>query len=94
MTTLGSAMAVTAAQSDTTEVLWYKQPAIVTNALVPFGYAANLPGKPGTQAELSWESQTLPVGNGRVGGTVFGGDKLDRCGCEMHHIADSLTADA
>ena len=78
MTTLGSAMAVTAAPSDSSEVLWYKQPAIVKNAIVPFGYAANLPGKPGTQAELSWESQTLPVGNGRVGGTVFGGDKLDR----------------
>ena len=78
MTTLGSAMAVTAAPSDSSEVLWYKQPAIVNNAIVPFGYAANLPGKPGTQAELSWESQTLPVGNGRVGGTVFGGDKLDR----------------
>ena len=26
----------------------------------------------------SWESQTLPVGNGRVGGTVFGGDRRDR----------------
>ena len=25
-----------------------------------------------------WESQTLPVGNGRVGGTVFGGDRRDR----------------
>ena len=25
-----------------------------------------------------WESQTLPIGNGRVGGTVFGGDRRDR----------------
>lgn len=25
-----------------------------------------------------WESQTLPVGNGRVGGTIFGGDHLER----------------
>ena len=26
----------------------------------------------------SWESQSLPIGNGRVGGTIFGGDKRDR----------------
>ena len=25
-----------------------------------------------------WESQSLPIGNGRVGGTVFGGDRRDR----------------
>lgn len=25
-----------------------------------------------------WESQSLPIGNGRIGGTTFGGDKRDR----------------
>ena len=25
-----------------------------------------------------WEAQSLPIGNGRVGGTVFGGDRRDR----------------
>ena len=25
-----------------------------------------------------WEAQSLPIGNGRVGGTIFGGDKRDR----------------
>lgn len=25
-----------------------------------------------------WESQTLPIGNGRMGGTVFGGDRRER----------------
>ena len=57
------------------EYLWYKQPAIVPTAQLPFDTAANLPGK---KTGDSWESQSLPVGNGRIGGTVFGGDRLDR----------------
>ncbi len=31
-----------------------------------------------TEPAKVWESQSLPVGNGRVGGTVFGGPKRDR----------------
>lgn len=31
-----------------------------------------------TQPASDWESQSLPIGNGRVGGTAFGGDKRDR----------------
>ena len=57
------------------EYLWYKQPAIVPAAQLPFSTAANLPGK---KTGDSWESQSLPVGNGRIGGTVFGGDRVDR----------------
>lgn len=30
------------------------------------------------QPATSWSSQTLPVGNGRIGGTVYGGDRIDR----------------
>ncbi len=35
----------------------------------------NMPAKP---TKDYWESQTLPVGNGRIGGTIFGGDHIDR----------------
>ncbi|MBQ8517358.1 MAG: glycoside hydrolase N-terminal domain-containing protein [Akkermansia sp.] len=45
------------------------------NPRPPFTLFYNLPAKP---AKDYWESQTLPVGNGRVGGTVFGGDHLER----------------
>lgn len=58
--------------------LWYKQPAIVRPIALPWtkeaGNTGNLPGK---QTKDAWESQTLPVGNGRIGGTIFGGDKLE-----------------
>ena len=60
------------------DYLWYKQPAIVKPIALPWtkdaGNTGNLPGK---QTKDAWESQTLPVGNGRIGGTVFGGDKLE-----------------
>ncbi|MBR1978683.1 MAG: glycoside hydrolase N-terminal domain-containing protein, partial [Akkermansia sp.] len=68
-------------------VLWYKQPAIISETPLPWATSAkatgNLPGKPAKNGEGkltndSWESQTLPIGNGRIGGTVYGGDHLDR----------------
>jgi hypothetical protein len=63
----------------TQNYLWYKQPAGITPASLPWATeiseSGNLPGKPRRD---TWEAQTLPVGNGRVGGTIFGGDKLDR----------------
>ena len=68
-------------------VLWYKQPAIISETPLPWATTAkatgNLPGKPakngqGQPTNDSWESQTLPIGNGRIGGTVYGGDHLDR----------------
>lgn len=59
--------------------LWYKQPAIVKPIALPWSAEStetdNLPGKP---RKDSWEAQTLPVGNGRVGGTIFGGDRCER----------------
>lgn len=71
------------------ELLWYKQPATVNDTTLPFAYAPNAPGKTaynpmqsnpqkGTGRIDAWESQSLPVGNGRIGGTIFGGDKLER----------------
>ena len=59
--------------------LWYKQPAVVQPAALPWAQgesqSGNLPGKNNADP---WESQSLPVGNGRVGGTIFGGDKRER----------------
>lgn len=60
------------------DYLWYKRPAVVKPVPLPWfkevGSSGNIPGK---ITKDSWESQTLPVGNGRVGGTVFGGDRLE-----------------
>ncbi len=59
--------------------LWYEQPAIVVDASMPWSSGKTASGNlPGKKAGDSWESQTLPVGNGRVGGTLFGGDRRER----------------
>ena len=59
--------------------LWYKQPAVVRPAALPWAQGESQSGNlPGKDNKDPWESQTLPVGNGRVGGTVFGGDKRER----------------
>lgn len=61
------------------DYLWYRQPAIVRPAPLPWtegeSDSGNLPGKDTSDA---WESQTLPVGNGRIGGTIFGGNHRER----------------
>ena len=61
------------------DYLWYKQPAIVKPANLPWAAgdsdSNNLPGKANNDP---WESQSLPIGNGRIGGTIFGGDKRER----------------
>ncbi len=66
-------------EKPTQDFLWYKQPAVVKPAILPWekgqSESNNLPGK---NNKDPWESQSLPVGNGRVGGTVFGGDKRER----------------
>ena len=79
-------------------LLWYRLPARVNEAPVPWVSgktpAHNLGGDGRDLTEISeafcandalsnrlddpWESQTLPIGNGRMGGTVFGGDRRDR----------------
>ncbi len=63
--------------------LWYKQPGIVQPAPLPWEPEGedpgNMPGKPANKSAGSpWASQSLPVGNGRVGGTLMGGDKRER----------------
>ena len=59
--------------------LWYKQPAVVQPAILPWTDGASDSGNlPGKRNNDPWESQSLPVGNGRVGGTIFGGDKRER----------------
>ena len=85
-----STAAITAAaeQAPSANYLWYKQPAGITATSLPWAperapksqpngatYFHNLPAK---VTKDPWESQTLPVGNGRVGGTIFGGDHLER----------------
>ena len=63
----------------TRNYLWYKQPAVVQPAVLPWAEGESESGNmPGKSNKDPWESQSLPVGNGRVGGTVFGGDKRER----------------
>ncbi len=67
----------------TPHCLWYKQPGVVLPAPLPWAEgdspSGNLPGKTVNPSGGSpWASQSLPVGNGRVGGTLFGGDKRER----------------
>ena len=68
----------TAGDFSANEHLWYTQPAGLPNTALPWAprphAAGNLPGKLNRD---TWESQTLPVGNGRIGGTIYGGDRLD-----------------
>ncbi len=63
--------------------LWYKQPGIVQPASLPWtegiSQSGNIPGKAAdNSAGTPWASQSLPVGNGRIGGTLFGGDTRER----------------
>ena len=57
--------------------LWYNKPAQVKALSLPWA------GEGATDAHESmasgdvWESKTLPLGNGRVGATVYGGVHLD-----------------
>ncbi len=63
--------------------IWYKQPGIVLPTNLPWtggtSQSGNIPGKAADKSAGSpWASQSLPVGNGRIGGTLFGGDKRER----------------
>ncbi|MEG0024497.1 MAG: glycoside hydrolase N-terminal domain-containing protein [Akkermansia sp.] len=55
--------------------LWYKQPASVEKNISSnrdnFGQNESFKGN-------AWESQALPIGNGRIGAMVFGGDNTER----------------
>ena len=74
-----SAVAVaSAAEFTPADHLWYMQPAVVPNTALPWTVQPHVTGNiPGKNNKDTWESQTLPVGNGRIGGTVYGGDRLD-----------------
>ena len=66
-------------EKPTQNYLWYKQPAIVQPAVLPWAEGESESGnKPGKHKKDPWESQSLPIGNGRVGGTIFGGDRRER----------------
>ena len=65
------ATAATAGEYSATDHLWYQQPAVLPSVALPWTVVPhtvnNIPGK---NRKDTWESQTLPVGNGRIGGTV------------------------
>ncbi len=65
------------AQTLAEDVLWYGKPADVRAASLP--WAPEGESDTGTAAPGGdvWESETLPLGNGRVGATVYSGVKLD-----------------
>jgi hypothetical protein len=77
-----SALPVLAADKDKTPTqnyLWYKQPAVLPAATLPWAEGASESGNmPGKSRHDTWEAQTLPVGNGRVGATLYGGNKRER----------------
>lgn len=54
------------------ESLWYRQPAPTHAESLPWQTQGE-----GNEGPKVWESQTLPVGNGRIGGTIYGGASLD-----------------
>ncbi len=62
--------------------LWYRLPAGICDANLPWaegsGASGNIGQNPTGTKQDTWESRTLPIGNGRVGGTIFGGDRRDR----------------
>lgn len=57
--------------------LWYDQPVEVKACSLPWAPEGAQEVPPRQIKGDVWESQTLPVGNGRVGGTVYGGRGLD-----------------
>ena len=61
------------AQEAATTKLWYNKPAPLRADSLP--WAPEGKGEP-TPKNI-WESRTLPVGNGRMGGTIYGGTTLD-----------------
>ncbi len=72
-----------AASFSASECLWYAQPANVQEASVPWMDGRTASGNYGPDERVlrygdPWEAQSLPIGNGRIGGTVFGGDRRER----------------
>ena len=65
------AWSATYKKPDTKDTLWYTQAAPLP--------AISLPWAPDAEKDYrdAWESQTLPVGNGRIGATCYGGIEQD-----------------
>ncbi len=76
---LGSLAPAAMADMPSADCVWYQQPALVRDMDIPWAAGRTPAGnKQGKNTGDSWSSQSLPVGNGRVGGTVFGGDRRER----------------
>ncbi len=61
--------------SPSANYLWYKKPADITDISTPWnGVAKNYQ----QQNNNGWEKQALPIGNGRIGAMIFGGDSRER----------------
>lgn len=72
--TLGLALSMSAmAAHPEQNCLWYKNAAPLRAVSLPWAPDGAGQG----EAPIVWESQTLPVGNGRMGGTIYGGTELD-----------------
>ncbi len=70
-----ASQASAATDHPTSNYLWYEQPAKL------YGHSSY--GKENLKAADNkngnpWESEALPIGNGRIGAMVFGGDKIER----------------
>lgn len=63
--------------SDGKEVLWYNEPADVRAASLPWAPDGESDSDKAAPGGDVWESKTLPLGNGRIGATVYSGMKLD-----------------
>ena len=57
--------------------LWYDEPADVRANSLPWNPKGGSDKATPPPREDVWESRTLPLGNGRIGATVFGGARLD-----------------
>ncbi len=58
--------------------LWYEQPARVKDMQLPWGAKSGNLNDETNNPKNPWEQQALPIGNGRIGAMVFGGDKTER----------------
>lgn len=67
-----------AEKTPSSNFLWYEQPARVKNMQLPWGSESGNLGDAGNNPKNPWEQQALPIGNGRVGAMIFGGDKTER----------------
>lgn len=58
--------------------LWYEQPARVRDMQMPWGTKSGNLNDETNNPKNPWEQQALPIGNGRIGAMVFGGDRTER----------------